>query len=79
MRGITKIETIYLLEDAFNTSDAEVSALVKDSINNLLVNIDANVVSITLSDILGEEATPDMRNVNALRPLQTFEFLKHCR
>lgn len=42
-----------LLEDAFNTSDAEVSALVKDSINNLLVNIDANVVSITLSDILG--------------------------
>ncbi|MGY5781289.1 amidase family protein [Vibrio chemaguriensis] len=70
-----KIETIYLLEDAFNTSDAEVSALVKDSINNLLVNIDANVVSITLSDILGEEATLDMLNVNALRPLQTFEFL----
>lgn len=70
-----KIQNIYLLEDAFTLSDTEVTKALKYKIDVLSSRFDANITSITLSEIVKDSMTLDKLNTDALRPLQTFEFL----
>lgn len=70
-----RIKNIYLLEDAFDISDAEVVKALKCKIDTLSSIDNFNITSIRLSDILKEPMTLENLNVEALRPLQTFEFL----
>lgn len=69
------IQNIYLLEDAFTLSNTEVTKALKCKIDALSSRCDANIVSITLSEIIKDSMTLDKLNTDALRPLQTFEFL----
>lgn len=70
-----RIQSIYLLEDAFTLSNTEVAKALKCKIDALSSRCGANIISITLSDIIKETMTLDKLNADALRPLQTFEFL----
>ena len=70
-----KIQNIYLLEDAFAISDPKVAKAIRVKIDALSSRCDANIISITLNDIVKEPMTLDKLNTDALRPLQTFEFL----
>lgn len=70
-----KIQNIYLLEDAFAISDLKVAKAIRVKIDALSSRCDANIISITLNDIIKEPMTLDKLNTDALRPLQTFEFL----
>lgn len=70
-----KMQNIYLLEDAFAISDPKIAKAIKGNIDALSSRCDANIISITLTDIVKEPMTLDKLNTDALRPLQTFEFL----
>ena len=70
-----KIQNFYLLEDAFAISDPKIAKAIKGNIDALSSRCDANIISITLTDIVKEPMTLDKLNTDALRPLQTFEFL----
>jgi amidase len=70
-----KIVNIYILEDAFSIADAKVNNAIRKKISHLF-NIEGIVItSITLSDIVGKGIDLDVCNSQALRVLQTAEFV----
>lgn len=69
------IRTIYILEDAFSIADTAVNEAIRGSISHLFDIDSIPVTSITLSEIVGENMDLSVCNKNALRLLQTAEFM----
>lgn len=70
----TDIGNIYLLEDAFSGADTAVSTAIRQEISHLSSDKGIEIISITLSDIVGEAIDLEYCNTQALRILQTAEF-----
>ncbi|MGF1909896.1 glutamyl-tRNA amidotransferase [Vibrio kasasachensis] len=70
-----EIINIYLLEDAFSISDAEVNDAIRNKISPLFEIPGIAITSINLSDIVGEGIDLNVTNSQALRVLQTAEFV----
>ncbi len=73
--GSSEIRNIYLLEDAFSIADTAVSDSIKSNISHLFEIDGVAVTAITLSDIVGENIDLSVCNNQALRILQTAEFM----
>ncbi|GAA4889987.1 amidase family protein [Ferrimonas pelagia] len=69
------IRTIYLLEDAFALADEAVSEAIKHKLEAISARSGLTMIPISLSDIVGEPMTLSAVNTEALRPLQTWEFM----
>ena len=72
---LSEIRNIYLLEDAFSIADTVVSDSIRSNISHLFEIDGVAVTAITLSDIAGENIDLSVCNNQALRILQTAEFM----
>lgn len=70
-----EIQNIFLLEDALTIADEPVRIALKKSIAYLTNTKGLSVSSISLSDIVGKDYTLEMCNTQALRFLQSAEFM----
>lgn len=70
-----KIRNIYILEDAFSIADTTVNNAIRSSISHFFGIDSIEVTSITLSEITGENIDLSVCSSQALRVLQTAEFM----
>lgn len=71
----SEIRNIYILEDAFSIADTAVNDAIRGSISHLFESDGIAVTSIALSEIAGENIDLSVCNRQALRVLQTAEFM----
>ena len=69
------IKNIYILEDAFSMSDPDICDSIKNEITQLFSAQGTLIKTTTLGEIVGEEIDLNMCNSQALRVLQTAEFI----
>lgn len=70
-----ELENIYIFEDAFLVSDPAVVSAIRNHISHLFSSNRVTITPISLSDIVGEDIDLNVCNNQALRMLQTAEFI----